>query len=269
APARPDRGAAGPRCGGTTVRPDHGAAGPRAPPVACALMHVEAVLLDAGGVLTLPDPDLVRSVLAPLGLQPHDETLDHVHDVAIRAYDEWVAAGHGADVPRREIFLDAYVRAAGVPPERVNAAVDALRTAFQPANNPWARVRPGSVAGLGEICATGARVAVVSNAYGSVERELLELGVCQVGPGDAAQVAAVIDSHAVGIAKPDPGIFALALDAVGAQPQHAVHVGDSVWADVDGARAAGVRPIHFDPHGLCGLADHAHVGSLSAVPDLV
>ena len=49
----------------------------------------------------------------------------------------------------------------------------------------------------------------------------------------------------------------------------AVHVGDSVHADVEGARAAGVTPVHFDPYGLCKAQGHEHAASLVAVADLV
>jgi putative hydrolase of the HAD superfamily len=47
-------------------------------------------------------------------------------------------------------------------------------------------------------------------------------------------------------------------------------VGDTGWADVAGARAAGVRPVHLDPHGFCPLPDdHDHVVDLDGVTALV
>ena len=79
-------------------------------------------------------------------------------------------------------------------------------------------------------------------------------------------VAAVIDSGAVGVAKPDPGIFTLALNAVGVEAARAVHVGDTVAADVVGARAAGVRPLHLDPYDHCSdRTDHEHVREVGDV----
>jgi putative hydrolase of the HAD superfamily len=87
-------------------------------------------------------------------------------------------------------------------------------------------------------------------------------------------VAAVIDSTVVGIEKPDPRIFALALDALGVpadQVSSVVHVGDSIFADVRGAQAAGIRPLHLDPYGDCPSppGDHEHVRSLAEVAELV
>jgi len=54
--------------------------------------------------------------------------------------------------------------------------------------------------------------------------------------------AAVVVSGDVGIKKPDPRIFHLALQITGLQPEEVVHVGDAEQ-DVLGARAAGILPI--------------------------
>jgi HAD superfamily hydrolase (TIGR01549 family) len=53
----------------------------------------------------------------------------------------------------------------------------------------------------------------------------------------------VIISSAVGIWKPDPRIFQLALDKAGLQPHEVIYVGDSEKDDVAGARAAGLYPL--------------------------
>jgi putative hydrolase of the HAD superfamily len=87
-------------------------------------------------------------------------------------------------------------------------------------------------------------------------------------------VAVVIDSTVVGIEKPDPRIFTFALDALGVSAEDAagvVHVGDTIFADVRGARAAGLRPLHLDPYGDCPAApdDHEHVRSLADVAQIV
>jgi putative hydrolase of the HAD superfamily len=50
-------------------------------------------------------------------------------------------------------------------------------------------------------------------------------------------------SGAVGLAKPDPALFRVALERAGVGPHEAVHVGDSLRADVQGAHAAGFRGV--------------------------
>jgi FMN phosphatase YigB (HAD superfamily) len=44
-------------------------------------------------------------------------------------------------------------------------------------------------------------------------------------------------------AKPGPEVFLRALELAGARPQEALHVGDSVATDIEGARAAGIRAL--------------------------
>jgi putative hydrolase of the HAD superfamily len=78
-------------------------------------------------------------------------------------------------------------------------------------------------------------------------------------------MAVVIDSAVVGVAKPDPAIFRIALEATGVPPERTLHIGDTVGADVDGALAAGVRPVHLDPYGFCHDDTHPHVPDLATV----
>jgi putative hydrolase of the HAD superfamily len=83
-------------------------------------------------------------------------------------------------------------------------------------------------------------------------------------------VTVVLDSFVVGVEKPDPAIFHRALEVLGVPPERAIHVGDTGWADVAGARAAGVRPVHLDPHRFCpNPDDHEHVTDLDGVVALV
>ena len=74
---------------------------------------------------------------------------------------------------------------------------------------------PGSVEALRDLKALGVKLAVVSNADGSVEQQLRDDGIGQVGPGDGVELDAVLDSAVVGVAKPDPRIFELALERIG------------------------------------------------------
>jgi len=131
---------------------------------------------------------------------------------------------------------------------------------------------PGANDALLALHAAGVPLAVVSNAGGTMERQLLSHRIC-AAPGAVAgtaqervaEVAIVVDSHVVGIEKPDPRIFALALDALGIEAHRCAYVGDTVFFDVAGARAAGLFPIHVDPYELCPHDDHPHVASVAAI----
>jgi HAD superfamily hydrolase (TIGR01549 family) len=62
-------------------------------------------------------------------------------------------------------------------------------------------------------------------------------------------------SGEVGVTKPEPDIFYVALDQAGASAEHSIYVGDNYWADVVGAQRAGVTPVLFDPYRLFPEAD--------------
>ncbi len=50
--------------------------------------------------------------------------------------------------------------------------------------------------------------------------------------------------------KPEPGVFEHALRRVSLSPKEAIYVGDNYYADVVGARRAGLRPVLYDPLGI-------------------
>lgn len=65
----------------------------------------------------------------------------------------------------------------------------------------------------------------------------------------------ILASGEIGVSKPEPGIFFAALDRMEAKAEQALYVGDNYWADVIGARRAGVTPVLLDPHRLFPEAD--------------
>ena len=78
------------------------------------------------------------------------------------------------------------------------------------------------------------RLGVVSNFYGNVGRILQDAGF---GP----LLSAVVDSTLVGLSKPDPAIYSLAVRELGTTAARTMHVGDSYERDVCAARDAGLR----------------------------
>jgi len=217
---------------------------------------IDAVLLDVGGVFHLPAAEVLNAELG-LALTDDDVRRAHYHGVA-----------HTTQMGDDRVVWEAYNRAFAEQIDRPDVA-DALFEVFDGHRHLWSHVIDDAVASLRELAATGVGLAIVSNSDGTLEGRLAAAELCQVGAGAGVDVAIVCDSGACGCAKPDPAIFHLALDALGVAAGRAVHVGDMVAADVAGAHAAGVAPVHIDPFGLCGDDDHAHVVALSEVVDLV
>jgi putative hydrolase of the HAD superfamily len=73
----------------------------------------------------------------------------------------------------------------------------------------------------------------------------------------------------VGVAKPDPAIFRLALDRLGVPASAAVMVGDVPSIDIDGARAAGVRAVLIDPLDLHPGIDVPRVPDVAALAEML
>ena len=113
------------------------------------------------------------------------------------------------------------------------------------------------------------RLGIVSNSDGTVERELATRGIAEVGPGDGVDVECIVDSTAVGVAKPDPRIFEIALESMGVAAEDAWYVGDTPAFDVDGARNAGLRPLLLDPYEFHLDADCDRVDTLDEVAALI
>jgi putative hydrolase of the HAD superfamily len=98
---------------------------------------------------------------------------------------------------------------------------------------------------LREARSRGIRTVVVSNWDFSLHERLRETGLAELVDGAVA-------SAVIGSAKPDGAIFAAALDIAGTRPDETWHVGDTPEADVEGARAAGIRPILIARDGAPG-----------------
>ena len=58
-----------------------------------------------------------------------------------------------------------------------------------------------------------------------------------------------VTSLEVGVEKPNPLMFKKALEIAGVSEQEALHVGDQIGSDIDGAEASAVRPILIDRDG--------------------
>jgi putative hydrolase of the HAD superfamily len=224
-------------------------------------VEFDAVLLDVGGVLLLPDPAVTGAALREAGVAHRDDALAWAHYGGVAALD--AAAGDWPQGGAPGPYLEGFVRAAGVADEQVAPAIDALRAVFTaPAIDVWARLTPWARDGLAALGALDRPVAVVSNADGTVEAQMHRHRLAQVGPGPGLDVAAIVDSAVVGVAKPDPAVFAPALRALDVPAERCCYVGDTVTFDVAGARAAGMTCIHLDPLGTCAQDDHPHARTL-------
>jgi putative hydrolase of the HAD superfamily len=226
-------------------------------------MACRAVLVDAGGVIVLPDRGLVAGALARVGVFLDPAVVPRAHYRTVRRLDREVQAG---------VTSDGYVltlcRALGVPAARLPEAVEAISLLADRSVSGailWSEPAVDAKATIAALGRAGIAVVVVTNSDGHAADNLRDAGICDTSPGAGVLVNDVVDSARVGSEKPDPEIFRTALRSARVQAGSAVHVGDMLSTDVAGARAAGIVPIHLDPHRTCRAGDHRHVRSLSGV----
>jgi HAD superfamily hydrolase (TIGR01509 family) len=152
---------------------------------------------------------------------------------------------------------------AGFPEEKLAALLaDAWQEHVQ--KNLWCLVPEGFRVAIGRVRARGVKVVLVSNSEGMLDRLFVDLGIRD-------DFDLLLDSGKVGLEKPDPRIFRLALDAFGVAPEAALHLGDIYSTDILGARAAKMRAALVDPYGhYAGLyADVPRVPGVVAVAEAI
>src|SRR5687768_8104220 len=131
---------------------------------------IDAVLLDAGGVLMLPDPVALTQNFAPLGVDGDVELWSRAHYESMREVDRLGAADwHAVD--------RVFSRVAGVAEERLDEAGPLVDSAYT--RDPWVPVESAAQAML-DLEAAGFPLAIVSNAHGTMERQLADHRICTV-----------------------------------------------------------------------------------------
>ncbi len=220
----------------------------------------DAVVFDAGGVLVLPDPTVLGPLLAYFGGDSSIDVHRRAHYLGMKAKSD-----AGSAETSWELYNLAYVDAVGVPAHERDEAADVLdRTRY---HHTWRWVIPESRAALDRLAAAEVPMGVVSNASGQIEA-MLARSTCQVGPGDHVEMRVIVDSHVVGVAKPDPRIFEFALSSFAEfERDRVAYVGDSVTMDIEGSSAAGLHPILVDPYDDHAGADFERIRSLHDLAD--
>ena len=230
---------------------------------------LDAVLLDAGGTLVRLDFEWMSEALGEFGLTIAPAAVRRAEIKGRRAYD----ASRGVS-PRPETRteplggagdINAYfgetLVAAGVPPEFIEPAL-ARFLARHEATGLWTRPMEGAREALDALGGLGVRLAVVSNSDGRAESHLRDCGVL-------AGIEFVVDSKLVGVEKPDPAIFRIALDRLGVPSERALFVGDIRSVDEVGARAAGMRFVLLDATGAYAAPGTPRVAGMAALPEWV
>ncbi|HLH65243.1 MAG TPA: HAD-IA family hydrolase [Solirubrobacteraceae bacterium] len=204
-----------------------------------------ALLIDALGTLVAlrpPAPALVRELGERFGCEISEQQASAALAAEIRFYRSHMQMGRD-DAGLRELRRRCAAAMRDALPGEVRAGLgdlgelaDALMASLS--FEAFEDARPALV-GAREA---GLAAVAVSNWDVSLEGVLEHAGL-------APLLDAVVTSAAVGAAKPDGAIFRFALELAGAQPRRAVHIGDSLREDVEGALRCGIRAVLLNRAG--------------------
>lgn len=206
-------------------------------------MRSAVVTFDIGQTLVDLDLDFLRGRLDERGISVETAALAQAAPEAWKTYDR--RTEEGVQHPWKA-FMHALLAGGGVgKPEPL---VDWLYEQ-QATQNLWRKPIEPMVALVRELRERGLKIAALSNSEGHLADLLDEIRL-------ASLFDTIIDSEVVGVAKPDPKIFALTLEQLDVtSPRVIVHVGDSWAADVEGALGAGWNAIWYRSRASKGGTD--------------
>jgi putative hydrolase of the HAD superfamily len=226
--------------------------------------RIRAVFFDAGNTLVFPRlEDLARDLTE----QGHPATVEDFH-AAERAgkqkLDEWLWPQiRKGEVPRQvdvyywSQYLHRLMERVGAPQAERGKLMRRVADGFRDVQL-WSRVTPGTSPYLASLSAQGYALGVISNSVGTVEEQLTRLDL-------ARHFQTIVDSALVGVEKPHPEIFQIALARAGVNPSEALFVGDTYAVDVGGAQLAGLIGVLMD---CVGAYPNATGPRITALPEL-
>lgn len=227
-------------------------------------MRLRAVFFDAGNTLIFPRVEELAQDLTAQGFPASSEDFYAVERLAKNKLDEWlwpqIRSGY---VPRTidQYYWGEYLRALM---ERIRAPAEARERLMGRVADGfkdirlWSRVTPETPTYLEHLRQQGYFLGVISNSVGTMEEQLTRLDL-------ARHFDTVLDSAIVGVEKPHPEIFQIALARARVDASEVLFVGDTYSTDVGGAQLAGLRGVLID---RVGAYPHADCPRITSLPEL-
>jgi putative hydrolase of the HAD superfamily len=226
----------------------------------------EAVLFDAGETLLHPSPsfpDLIATFIRERG---HDIDAGRVVEaeasLAHSITQMFVEGKHWSTSPERSRAFWTQIYRMLI--EKIGIADEGLPGhLYDRFRDPrYYALFDDALPALRTLKERGFRVGVISNFEAWLEGLLASLEVMPF-------LDALVVSGVEGLEKPDPEIFLRALERIGAPPERAVYVGDSVTFDLEPAQALGMHAFLVDRRGRYDADRYPVVRALTEIPELL
>jgi putative hydrolase of the HAD superfamily len=229
---------------------------------------IEIVFLDAGETILHPHPsfpELFARTCLEHGYDVSPEEVapvlyGMVRDMGTVAAEIGVSAPSTTEAGSHALWTHIYRRCLDGLDIPIDTLPDELYSVFS--DSATYRLYPDALPAVDRLRAEGYRIGLISNFEGWLEEMLVELQA-----GDVFEVSVI--SGLVGVEKPDPRIYEIALELAGVRPEVAVHVGDSVRLDVEPATSVGIKAVLLDRSGAHANAAWPTIRSLEELPAVV
>ena len=245
------------------------------PPTYGAGMRIRGVIFDLGSTLIYRTglelekekcSALAAFAGADLGCGDPQQVAAHLLEIRL---DGWRRSGEEqVEYPATRSIAQAF-RAAGLPTD--DQTLRQAEAVFFEPEVRVSRLYPGAQEALEALRSLGLRLGMISNA---TSHELI-LGITMKHKIDA-YFSPLVSSAGFGRVKPHPSIFAHVLDIWGLPAGSVVMIGDTLGADILGARQVGMRSVLVDiepnpanPEFAGAVTPGARVTSLVEVPPLM
>ena len=232
-------------------------------------MTIEMVFFDAGGTLLDPHPSFPELFALTCQTEGYPISVQQITEVQERLAPHMTELVSEADLPHapslseeasRMFWSFTYRRflgELGIEDEDLIGKLLARFSSFE-SYRLYDDVKPA----LDAIGTAGYRIGLISNFDSWLEKMLIEMEVGHVFHPS-------VISGLVGVEKPDPQIYRIAVERSGVEADRCVHVGDSPTTDMAPAAAVGITPIMIDRVGRYPEARYARIRGLEELLPLI
>jgi HAD superfamily hydrolase (TIGR01549 family) len=223
-------------------------------------MKIKAVILDFGGTLSEGDIEwdpyhtAIQGILTQKGFPVDMQNIKKAIGNALQELAK--VRDRGRERTFEEVYSD-FLGNLGIPPdgELLEELHAAFRTHYRTEYLPC-------VEDVLKRLSSKYKVALLSNTMSDHPKLLLQES------GYDRYFDYILCSRDVGVRKPNPEAFKIILDKLGVKPEETVHVGDSVEADMYGARDSGITGIWIKTLSQPPWSGHA-IASICELPMLL
>ncbi len=232
---------------------------------------IDTVIFDLDGTLRHNEPSGIatfQEFAAELGV-PSDS--DQRKSAERWLYRYWADSedlnrdrAHTADDERKFWLIHAarHLQLLGAPDEKLEELADALVRRMQEEYEFVDHVPSDVPVTLRQLSRLGYRLGLLSNRHEPLDELVRAIGL-------DSHFGMTLAAGEVGWWKPDPRIFQFAAQRIGSQPAHTLYVGDNYYADILGARSAGMPAVLVDPGNLFPEADCPIIRRIGELPSLL